>query len=127
LPAHHDQRVFLAGLLLRGTEPLFVLFAVLELEGIAGLQVGGDLFATFGVEKHIEPAARPDAVVMVALGQTSRLRSISGAVKHGVAARTFRPQALGHGLLVAALGTDAAGHQFFEPTHSFPRAFSREV
>jgi hypothetical protein len=56
--AHGDQRVLLAGLLLRTSQAILVLLAVAELQAINRLQVGADLLTTIGIEEQVDASAR---------------------------------------------------------------------
>ena len=58
VPDHHDERIALAGLLLRLDEAVLVALRVLELERILRLDLGGDLLGGTGIEKLQQPLAR---------------------------------------------------------------------
>ena len=74
---HHDQRVALAGVLLRLHEAVLVALAVLELERILGLDLGGDLLGGSGSRNFSSRSRAPMRMWWLHLGQTWRLRSIS--------------------------------------------------
>ena len=117
--AHHHQRVGLARGFQRGLQPRRILLAVLELQGIDGHHFLADFPAALGVEERVEPGARADAQVVVALGADVEVLLEVGLVEHGLAGRALDPQALGHNTAFGRVGgLDLGRQQFFEPTHA---------
>ena len=88
---HHHQRVGLAGVLQRFFKAVWVLAAVLELEGIHRQHLLPDLVPPFIVQKQVQPGPCPNAVV-VAAGRADILVVLQvGLVQHGFATGTFDP------------------------------------
>jgi hypothetical protein len=81
----HDQRVGLAGVLQRFLQPLGVLAAVLELQGVDRQHFLADFVAAFGVEEGVEPRAGADAVVVAAAGADVLVVLEVGLVEHRLA------------------------------------------
>ena len=111
-----DQRVALAGGLLRRGEAIAVTLAVAKLERIFGRDLGADLHLLAFVEETRQPLAAADAHVVAALRADVEIALELGAVQHGIAGRTLDPQALGYRTR-AALGLDPRRHDFLEPGH----------
>ena len=101
VPLHRDQRVTLAGGLLRGLDAVGVLLLVLELEHVDRAELGGDLDGAAGVEQRGQAHARPDRHVEAALRADLEVFLELRAVQHGAAAVALLPQAFRH---AAALG-----------------------
>src|SRR3981081_3998469 len=57
---HHDQRVALAGLLLRLREAALVALRIFELERVLRLTLGGQFGGRSGIEKLYQPLAAVD-------------------------------------------------------------------
>src|SRR5690606_1978460 len=113
---HDDQRVALAGLLLRLRDPIAITLAVAELQRIERLEIRGELVARARIEKHLEPLARADSQMVVALRADVQIALQLRAIQLRRAARALHPQAFGYRAL-ALLGTDAGRHQLVEPAH----------
>ena len=77
LPAMHDQRVALAGLLLGLHQAVLVALGVLELQRILRLDLDGDSWVEPVSRNFNSRSRRVDSHVVAALGTDVRLRSIS--------------------------------------------------
>src|SRR5690606_5429278 len=114
---HRDQRVLLAGFLLRLREPVAIALAVTEPERVERLEPRRDLLLGIGIEEPVEALACADAHVVLAFRAHVEVALELGAVELRVAVRTLDPDALRHGAR-ALLRLDARGHQLFEPAHA---------
>src|SRR5690606_6242371 len=123
-PGHDDQRVALVRLLLRLAQAVAIALRILELQRILRLEIGSDLLARLGIEKPLEPLARADAQVMVALRTDEEVALELGPIELSGAARAFDPQAL-RDRAASFLGLDAGGHQLVEPAHIGTRSKDR--
>jgi hypothetical protein len=79
----------------RGLQAFGVLLAVLELQRVDRQHLLADLVAAFGVEERVEPRARADAVVVVALRADVEVLLQVGLVEHRLARRALDPQPSG--------------------------------
>ena len=102
LALHRDQRVALAGGLLRGLDAVGILLLVLELQHV-GRAEGRRRFprGAAGIEEAWQPHARADRHVVAALGADLEVFLELGPVQHRAAAVALFPQALGHAALAA--------------------------
>ncbi|KAG0937356.1 hypothetical protein G6F31_015607 [Rhizopus arrhizus] len=118
--AHGDQRVVLAGVLLRDLDALAVFLLVLELEQVGRPQARTDLGGAVGVEQRRQPRARTDRHVMAALRADLQVLFQLRTVQRAAAVAALFPQALGDAALLAGgvVGADAGRHQLAEPTHA---------
>ena len=90
-----DERITLAGGLLRRRETIAITLAVAKLERIFGRHFGADLHLPAFVEETRQPFAAADAHVMAALRADVEIALELGAVQHRIAGRTLDPQPLG--------------------------------
>ena len=115
--AHRDQRILLAGLLLRGDDAILVLFRIAEFQRIDRFEFGKQFLAAVLVEERRQTLARADRVVMAALRTHFKIALQLRPIQHRAAAFAFFPQAFRHLALGRALGADARRHQFLQPAH----------
>ncbi|MNG85530.1 hypothetical protein D3C79_442900 [compost metagenome] len=111
--AHGDQRVLLAGLLLRSSEAVLVLLAIAEFQAVDRLQVGTQFGTAFGVEEDVDARTCADAHVVVALGADIQGLFQLRTIQHGLAGRALVPQAFRHRALLH-LGTHDRRDQFVD-------------
>jgi hypothetical protein len=112
--AHGNQRIFFTGGLLRRCQALFVFFYVFKFQTVNGLNISGQLFTAFSVEKNIQALTRAQTQMVIAFGTYIKVLFQLRPVKHRIAFYTFFPQTFRH--LIAALltfGAHHAGNNFF--------------
>ncbi|MCY1438171.1 hypothetical protein D9M71_543590 [compost metagenome] len=109
--AHGDQRVFLAGLLLGGSQAVLVLLAIAELQAVDRLQVGPQLGAAFGIQEDVNARTRANAHVVVALGADIQGLFQLRTIEHRFTGRALVPQPLGNRAFLH-LGTHDRRDQF---------------
>jgi len=74
--------------------------------------------ASLGIKKQIEPDARRNSVVVVALGADIEIVPQVGVIQHGFTRSAFAPQSLGHSFFFATfLAFDLGREEFLEPAH----------
>ena len=115
--AHRDQRILLAGLLLRGGDAIAVLLGVAEFQRIGRLQRGEQLLAAVFVEKRRQARARAHRVMVRAFRTHHQIALELRAIQHRAAAVALFPQTFGHLAFRRRLRALARRHQFLQPVH----------
>src|SRR5690606_25771046 len=114
---HHNQRVLLAGRLLRGNDAIPVFLAVTELERVHRTDRGADFLAALRIKEHLQPLARAYAHVVTAFRADMQVPLHFSAIEHGIAGVAFGPHAFRHAAALLGRGIDAGGYKLSEPVH----------
>ena len=124
---HGDQSVFFLAGFLCLSQAVLVFLAVLELEEIGRFDILAD-FARIGfVQKTVQALAGTKVHVMAAFGTNLQIALQFDPIQHRPAFLALAPQAFGNLVLVAAVGADAGGNEFFVPAHATGSGFREDL